>query len=104
MDFTKCTDPTTATPLYCIIPLFQNIISAAFLFVGTVALFMIIYGGIRFIISRGDQKQIEGAKSILTWGIIGLVLVLFSFFIIRIIAFVTGTEQVVFPRLILPGP
>lgn len=93
MDWGTCLDKGVAT-LSCIIPLFQNILSAALMFVGVVAVFTIIIGGVRFITSRGDPKQIEGAKGVLTWGIIGLVLILFSFMIIKIIAFATGVDVI----------
>lgn len=72
--------------LNCIPSLFQNIISTLLLFVGIVALFLIIYSGIKFTTSGGDAKQAEGAQKTLTYAILGLVVVLFSFFIINVIA------------------
>lgn len=76
----------------CLPILFQNIISAALLFVGVVAVFLIIYSGLKFISSGGDAKQTEEAQKTLTYAILGLILVLLSFFIINLIADITGAQ------------
>ena len=76
--------------LDCIPKLFQNIVSTLLLFAGIVALFLIIYSGIRFTTSGGDAKQAEEAQKTLTYAVLGLVVVLLSFFIINVIAGVTG--------------
>lgn len=78
--------------LACIPVLFTNIIDAAFLLSGTVAMFFIVVAGIKYITSGGDAKQAEGARKTLTYAIIGLVVVLLSFFIINVISAVTGNE------------
>ena len=75
--------------LTCIKSLYQLAIGAALDFIGIVSLFMIIFAGIKYITSGGG-KQVEEAKNILTYAIIGLVLVLLSFFIVNIIAGLTG--------------
>lgn len=74
----------------CILPLFQNIVTAAIIFSGIAAVFMIIFSGFRFIWARGDPKEIEGARATLTFAIVGLLFVLLSFFIIRLLADITG--------------
>lgn len=76
--------------LGCIPVLFQNIVNGALLFVGLVTIVLIVFSGYKFITSQGDAKQIEGARNTLTYAIIGLVIILFSFFIINVIGYVTG--------------
>lgn len=49
---------------------------------GPVAVFMIVVGGVRYIISRGDQTQMEEAKKNITWAIIGLLVIAISFIIV----------------------
>lgn len=83
--------PGVAT-LDCITVVFQNVVMAALLFAGIVALFMIILGGIKFLTSGGDPKQVEGARNTLTWAIVGLILILLSFFILNLIGFITGVD------------
>ena len=75
--------------LKCIPAVFQNLVTAALLFAGVVALFFIIFGGIKLILSQGDPKQVEGAKHTLTYAILGLVLILLSFLILNFISYVT---------------
>jgi len=80
----------------CIWVVLQNVINAAFLFAGIVAVILIIYSGIKFIFSGGDAKQAEAARKTLTYAIIGFVVVLFSFFILNLISTITGVECIKF--------
>lgn len=79
--------------LRCIPDLFSNLVNAALIFVGVVAVIMLIYGGIKFINSGGDQKQTSEARKILTFAILGVVLVLGSFFIINAIGWATDSTD-----------
>lgn len=88
----NCVEQGVAT-LRCIPVVFNNLVAAALVFVGITAAFFIAYSGIQFITSGGDPKKVEGARKIMTWAIVGLVIVLLSFAIINIIAYVTGTEN-----------
>lgn len=92
MDWTSCSDPVNHIPtLACIPVLFQNVVSVALSLVGVVALFFIMWGGIKFILSRGDAKQAQSASQIITYAIIGLIIVVSSYFIVTFFANVTGT-------------
>ncbi len=90
-DWGSCVENGVAT-LRCIPVIFQNIVAAALLFVGTVTAFLIVMAGVQFIMSGGDPKQLEGARKTLTFAIMGLVLVLSSFAIIYFIGYATGTQ------------
>ncbi|MBI2032062.1 MAG: hypothetical protein HYT09_00275 [Candidatus Levybacteria bacterium] len=76
--------------LSCIPQVFQNIVVWLLLFAGVGALFFLILGGYKFITSGGDAKSAEGARKTITYAIIGLLLILLSFFIINSIAYFTG--------------
>lgn len=78
--------------LKCIPVVFGNLVSAALMFVGTVAVFLIVYGGIQLVTSGGDPKKVQGARQIITYSIIGLVIVLSSFAIIYFISYTTGVK------------
>jgi len=80
----------------CLPVVLQNVINAAFLFAGIVAVILIIYSGIKFIFSGGDAKQAEAARKILTYAIIGFIVVLFSVFILNLISTITGVECIKF--------
>lgn len=95
MDWTSCLfDPNgvKVATLDCIPLVFNNIVTALLIFSGIVAVFLIIVSGIKFMTSGGDPKQVEGAKHTMTYAIIGLIIILLSFFIIKIIAGVTGVN------------
>jgi len=83
------TDEGVAT-LKCLPAVFRLGLDALLLFAGVAALFFIIFSGIKFLTSGGDPKQVEGARKTMTYAIVGLVVILLSFFIINIIADITG--------------
>lgn len=96
MDWSNCNARNvpgyTGPTLGCAFYLIQTIISWLLTFAGVVALILIIYSGIKLITSGGDPKQVEGAKKILTYAIIGLLVVLLSFAIVSLIAYATGVD------------
>lgn len=61
-------------------------------FSGVVALFLIILGGFKLMTSGGDPKGVEGARKTITWAIIGLIVVLLSFGIVKFISLITGLD------------
>ncbi len=87
-----CLDNGVAT-LRCIPVVFNNVIRAALIFVGIIALFFIIYAGFSFVTSGGDPKKVQGARQIMTFAIIGLTIVLLSFAILFFIGYVTNTTN-----------
>lgn len=94
----KITDPATGktadvATLRCVPVLFQNVVSAFLIFIGVVALFMILYSGIKLITSGGDPKQVQAARQIMTYAIIGAVVVLSSFAIIYFIGYITNSSD-----------
>lgn len=78
--------------LDCLPAVFQNLVNAALIFAGVVAVIFIIISGLKFITSGGDAKQIEGARHTLTYAIIGLIIILLSFMMINLIAGITGAQ------------
>ena len=90
------TSADEAWTLDCIFPVLKSVVDWALIFSGIVALFLIIFSGIRFITSSGDPKNIESAKKTFIYAILGLILVLLSFFIINIISYATGVSCIKF--------
>lgn len=78
--------------LQCIPVVFNNVVRGALIFAGAIATILIVYGGIRLINSGGDAKQIQAARQIITYAIIGLLFILSSFGIIFFISFLTGAH------------
>lgn len=89
MDWGKCS-PTQGIPdISCIPPLIGWVTRVALGFIGTVSLFLLIAAGIKYITSGGG-KGVEEAKNMITYAIIGLIVVLLSFFIVDLIGYFTG--------------
>lgn len=59
--------------------------------VGTGALAMFMWGGARYIWSRGNTKEVEAATQIITWAALGLIMVFISFAAVNFL--VRGLEQ-----------
>lgn len=97
MDWTTCSSKGVAT-ISCLPPLITTLIYWLVLFVGAVAVIFIIMGGIRFILSGGDPKKLDQAKKTIAYSILGLILVLLSFFIINFIAKATGVGCINFSK------
>lgn len=89
MPWTNCLSPEGVATLNCIPIVFQNIVNWALIFAGVAALFLIIYSGIKYIRSGGEQEQIKSARETLTYALVGLVVILLSFFIINVISDIT---------------
>lgn len=69
---------------------FSNVINTILYVAGIVAVAMLIIGGIRFMISRGDKDKVQKAKNTIIYAIIGLILVIFSYAIVNFIVSATG--------------
>lgn len=78
--------------LTCVPLLFGVLIHWALIFAGVIAFFFLLYGGLRFILSGGDKTAVDGARKTITYAIIGLIVVLTSFFIVNFIAGATNVE------------
>lgn len=95
----SCLENGDVATLGCIPIVIKDVITAALVFAGLVALILIIYSGIRYISSRGDPTKVEGAKKTLTYAIIGLVVIFLSFFIVNLISQITGIDAIAHPTL-----
>ncbi len=54
------------------------------------ALITIIWSGIQWASSSGDKQKVASARARLTWGIIGLVIILISVFIVNVLSSLFG--------------
>lgn len=76
--------------------LFSNIVRAV-VSLTVVALFlMLLTGGFSFLFSGGDPKKLEQARGTLTNAIIGLVVIVSAYVILRIIQVFTGVNVTTF--------
>lgn len=79
--------------------LFSGILNVA-LTVAIIAVFlMLLLGGFKYLTSGGDPKGNESAKNIITYAILGLLLMIGAWFILQLIKTFTGVEVTKFSIL-----
>ncbi|MDA1060178.1 MAG: hypothetical protein O3B47_00085 [bacterium] len=62
-------------------------------FLGLLAVIMIIYGGVSYVTSAGNDEAVGKAKKIIMYAVIGIILILLSFVLVRaVLGAGTGTE------------
>lgn len=91
MDYGDCIENGVAT-LRCIPVLILNIRDSLFMWVGIVAVFIIVISGIKLMLSGGDSAKLKSAKKTFIYAVSGLTIVILSFLIIQIIAYITGVQ------------
>lgn len=84
-----CGVDDTAT-LDCVFFLIAKVIIWSLAFAEVVAVFFIIFAGIRILTSGGDPKTLDTGKKTLTYAIVGVIVVFCSFLIVSTIAAITG--------------
>ncbi len=75
--------------LACIPHVFSLVVNALLSFVGTASVIMLMYSGIKMILAKGDAKELDAAHKTFFYALIGLILVLFSFLALNLIAYIT---------------
>ena len=73
---------------------FTQITNTVLYAVGIISVIMLIYGGLRYVISGGDSKKVTDAKNTILYAIIGLIISILAFSIVNfVINAVTGTND-----------
>ncbi len=62
-----------------------RVVTVAFVLAVLIALFFLIYGGVKWITSGGDKAAVEGARNTIVAAVVGLVIVFLAYFIISIV-------------------
>jgi cytochrome bd-type quinol oxidase subunit 2 len=63
--------------------LILRIVDFFLLFLGLIAVIMIIYGGITYVTAAGNEEKVGKAKKIIMYAIVGIVIVLISFALVN---------------------
>lgn len=58
-----------------------------------ILLFVLMWGGFSLITSQGDPEKLKAARARLTAGIIGFVLLIVSYLLVKVLAYVFGLQQ-----------
>jgi succinate dehydrogenase hydrophobic anchor subunit len=64
---------------------FTRITNTVLYVVGAISVLMLIWGGLRYIISGGDSKKITDAKNTILYALLGLIIAFFAYAIVNFV-------------------
>lgn len=85
----SCTGSETSSTL---VDRITTIINGLLVIVGVVAAVYLVLGGVRYVMSQGDEGQAEQAKMTMLYAIIGIILIGLSAAIINFIIYIVGGQ------------
>lgn len=71
---------------------FKNVVNVILGFAGIAFFVLLLIGGFKYLTSGGDPKAVEGAKKTITYAIGGLLVIVLSFLILKLIQAITGVD------------
>lgn len=74
-------------PLAPLVEKVNEIIPIAVAIGGVIAFLLIVFGGFQIILSAGNPDKVKAGQEMITSAIAGLLLILFSIFILRLIGY-----------------
>lgn len=77
--------PSEIAPINNIVSVVRAIIKFILVVAFVIAFIMLLVGGIRWITAGGDEKGVAGARNTITAALIGLVVILVAYAIIRLV-------------------
>lgn len=77
-----CTLPDDKT----VMPVVFNLIQVALAIVGLVAVIVLVYGGIMFIVSTGDSTKVKMARNAIIYGLVGAVVAMMAYAIVYFVS------------------
>jgi len=80
----------------CLEPLFINLVGAIVALAGIALFVMLLLGGFTFLFSGGDPKKLEKAKGTLSAAVVGLLVIVGAYLVLRIIEAFTGLSLTTF--------
>ncbi len=68
--------------------IFKKVVSIMLFVIGAVAVIMLIYGGVKYVLSGGAQDKVAEAKNTILYAIVGIVVAILAFAVVQFV--VTG--------------
>lgn len=69
-----------------------KVINLMLFIVGVLAIFMMIYGGIRYVLSGGDNGKVKDAKNTILYAILGLIVAILGYAIVGWVVSIVGSN------------
>lgn len=63
----------------------RNVVNVLLWVVGIASVIMLIVGGIRYVVSAGDQNAVQGAKNTILYALVGLIVAFLAFALINFV-------------------
>ena len=84
-----------ATNLFGAGGIFETVTNILLFLVGAISVIMLIIGGIRYVVSGGDQSAVTGAKNTILYAIVGIVVAFLAYAAVQFVtnSLVTGTNS-----------
>lgn len=89
--FSKIPGAEDVATIKCLESMFTNVVQAVMALTGVALFIMLVIGGYNFLLSGGDQKKLETARGTLTSAVIGLVVIVTAFLIIKTVQVFTNS-------------
>jgi hypothetical protein len=89
----------TIQGLQCLI---GNVLQIGVTGIGLAGFVMLIVGSFRYLLSGGNAKGVDEGRKTITYAVIGLVVAISAYFILRLVADFTGVQSILNFRI--PGP
>jgi len=70
--------------------IFANLANFLTILIGAVSVIMIIIGGLRYVISNGDSKQVTAAKDTILYAIVGVIVAIVAFAVVQFVVKTIG--------------
>lgn len=65
--------------------LFSSVVNVLLFIIGAVAVIMLVYGGIRYVLSGGDASAVTSAKNTILYAIVGIVIALLAYAVVQFV-------------------
>ncbi len=79
----NCANPgTTSKGLFDQGGIFQSVVHIIIFLVGAIAVIMLIVGGIRFVVSGGNEQAVTAARHTILYAVIGIIVAILAFAIV----------------------
>ncbi len=68
----------------------RNVINIMLFIVGILSVIMVIWGGISYVLSRGDPEKVKNSKNIILYSVVGLIIAIIAFALVNWVFEVLG--------------
>lgn len=80
-----CADADTASGLTNATGLIKNVVNGVIYLTAALSVIMIVYGGFRYATSGGDTNAVQGAKNVIIYAVVGLIVALVAYAIVNFV-------------------